>query len=71
MEAGRFGLVSMLVCVAWYVTIWYVYFRMSEGMGGDPGTYTASQLCYPQHQILHLCWRDVLVAKENHTPFGD
>lgn len=42
---------------------------MSEG--GVLITHTASQLCYPQHQILHLCWRDVLATKENHAPFGD
>lgn len=39
--------------------------------GQEGSAYTASQLCYPQHQILHLCWRDVLVAEENHASFGD
>lgn len=31
-------------------------------------THTSSQLCDPQHQVLHLRGRTILVSKEYHTP---
>lgn len=79
MEARRFRLGWVLVLVTWDVASRYrktciperscVKSNREKQDGGSP--YTTSQLRYPQHQILHLCWRNVLVAKKNHTPLGD